>query len=130
MDATTKNIEKLLREGSVEDLMSINEDTSFTIPEQRISVPPSYAYSTHEIIIPEEEAVTGFHELFRNPNLIELSSTDIIRILEILKKNNQRFFAYTYYDVLKFDKDVRQWVIDNLKPESDNPYYISDDENY
>lgn len=73
---------------------------------------------------------TGIDAFFTNKNSRLLPDDKIISILEIMKQKNQRFFDYTFYNVLYHSKKVQEWVINNLKPEYTNELYIEDPLNY
>jgi hypothetical protein len=72
----------------------------------------------------------AFVEFFWNTNSAYMNEDKIIQLLEIFKKDEQRFYDQMMYYVLFHTKKVQEWVIKNLKPYTDNPLYIQDHENY
>jgi hypothetical protein len=72
---------------------------------------------------------TGFEQLFSNKNTILCDSKKLVEILEVFLERKQRLFEYTYYDILPYSDEVRDWVYKNLSV-NNTKICIEDKENY
>lgn len=102
---------------SSEELMYLSYEELFNI---RL-YPDNFAFKDNDICL---------DALFQNKNLIQMSDKSILKLLELMKTNKQKFFDYTLFELLKHSEKVRDWAYNNMQLINNNELYIEDKYNY